>query len=92
MVPHAIAMSSMSSRPSQPASITVNGVVRDLPDGWSVMRLLTEVGARPEQVAVELNQQVLERGEYPTRLLRPGDHVEIITFVGGGGPHEVGQI
>ena len=92
MVSQAAAMSSQSPRPYQPVSITVNGVVRDLPDGWSVMRLLTEVGVRPEQVAVELNQHVLERGDYSTRLLRPGDRVEIITFVGGGGTDEVGQV
>jgi thiamine biosynthesis protein ThiS len=77
-------MSSASPRSSQPVSITVNGVVRDLPGGWSVARLLSEVGVRPEQVAVEVNQRVLDRGEFATCLLQPGDRVEIITFVGGG--------
>jgi len=77
-------MSSASPRSSQPASITVNGVVRDLPEGWSVARLLTDVGARPERVAVELNQRVLDRGEFATCRLQPGDRVEIIAFVGGG--------
>jgi len=85
-------MLSASPRSSQPASITVNGVVRDLPDDWSVARLLTEVGARPEQVAVELNQRVLDRREFATCRLRPGDRVEIITFVGGGRPDEIGQV
>ncbi|HUJ79342.1 MAG TPA: sulfur carrier protein ThiS [Nitrospiria bacterium] len=85
-------MSNTLPRSSLPASITVNGVVRDLPDGWSVARLLTELGARPEQVAVELNQQVLERGELSTRRLQPGDRVEIITFVGGGGTDEIRQV
>jgi len=77
-------MLSASSRSPRPASITVNGVVRELPDGWSVAHLLAELGARPEQVAVELNQRVLDRGEFATCRLQPGDRVEIITFVGGG--------
>jgi len=85
-------MSNASPRLSQPASITVNGVVRDLPDGWSVARLLSDVGAKPEQVAVELNQRVLDRGEYAACRLQPGDRVEIITFVGGGASDEIGQI
>jgi thiazole synthase len=77
-------MSSASPRSFQPTSITVNGVVRDLPEDWSVAHLLSDVGARPEQVAVELNQRVLDRGEFSTCRLRPGDRIEIITFVGGG--------
>jgi sulfur carrier protein len=81
----AASMSNTSPGSSQPASITVNGVVRDLPEGWSVTRLLTDRGARPEQVAVELNQRVLERQEFATCRLQPGDRIEIITFVGGGG-------
>jgi sulfur carrier protein len=82
----------MSSVSPQPASITVNGVVRILPEGWSVAHLLSEVGARPEQVAVELNQRVLNRGEFAVCRLQPGDRVEIITFVGGGAGNEIGQI
>ena len=82
-------MLSASPRSPQPASITVNGVVRELPDGWSVARLLADVGARPEQVAVELNQRVLDRGEFSMCRLQPGDRIEIITFVGGGTPDEV---
>jgi sulfur carrier protein len=85
-------MSNASPRSSQPASITVNGVVRDLPEGGSMTRLLSEVGARPEQVAVELNQRVLDRGEFTTCRLQPGDRVEIITFVGGGAGNEIGQV
>lgn len=92
MLFRATSMSNASPRSSQPASITVNGVVRDLPDGWSVTRLLAEVGARPEQVAVELNQRVLERQEYATCRLQPGDRIEIITFVGGGETDETGQV
>jgi sulfur carrier protein len=85
MLSRAASMSNASPGSSQPASITVNGVVRDLPEGWSVTRLLTDLGARPEQVAVELNQRVLERQEFATCRLQPGDRIEIITFVGGGG-------
>ncbi|MBI3621196.1 MAG: sulfur carrier protein ThiS [Nitrospirae bacterium] len=85
-------MSSVSPRSPQPASITVNGAVRDLPDGWSVGRLLADMGVKSAQVAVEVNQRVLDRGEFATCLLRPGDRVEIITFVGGGASDEVGQV
>jgi sulfur carrier protein len=35
-------------------------------------------------VAVELNMDILEKGEYATTTLKEGDSVEIVHFVGGG--------
>ena len=74
----------MPSQSIPSASITVNGTKRTVPCGWSVANLLTDVGIRPERVAVEVNQQILDCQDFATRLLQPGDDVEIITFVGGG--------
>lgn len=67
-----------------PTAIVVNGTRRSVPAGWSVAQLLADVGIRPERVAVEINQQILERGDFSLRLLREEDAIEIITFVGGG--------
>ena len=35
-------------------------------------------------VAVELNEEILAKEEYETRLLKDGDVVEIVRFMGGG--------
>jgi thiamine biosynthesis protein ThiS len=37
----------------------------------------------PDKVAIELNRRLLRREKYDT-LLKEGDWVEIVTFVGGG--------
>jgi sulfur carrier protein len=38
----------------------------------------------PTRVAVEVNLEVVPRGKHQTHVLRDGDRLEIVTFVGGG--------
>ena len=63
--------------------ITVNGEERTL-DPKTVLGYLVEIGVNPRAVAVELNLDILEKGEYATTMLNEGDKVEIVQFVGGG--------
>jgi thiamine biosynthesis protein ThiS len=37
-----------------------------------------------ERIAIELNQAVIRRAEWPATKLREGDKIEIVHFVGGG--------
>ena len=64
--------------------IQVNGEDRDVPDGMTVAGLARHLDVRPDRVAVEVNLQILDRQEFDRRELREGDHVEIISFIGGG--------
>jgi thiamine biosynthesis protein ThiS len=66
-------------------TIQVNGQKQRVEEGSTVTGLLTGLGIRHEQVAVELNLQVIDKQNYEKTLLRDGDKVEIIRFVGGGG-------
>jgi thiamine biosynthesis protein ThiS len=70
--------------------ITVNGETREITEGQSVASLLSELGIQEERVAVELNLTILNRENFKQALLRDGDRVEVIGFIGGGrGPgHE----
>ncbi len=63
--------------------ITVNGKEQRAPRGITVQRLLEDLGAPRERVAVERNRSILPRSEYDTAL-EDGDCLEIVTFVGGG--------
>ena len=63
--------------------ITVNGEERAL-EQKTVLGYLVEIGVDPRAVAVELNLDILERGEYATTMLNDGDKIEIVQFVGGG--------
>lgn len=64
--------------------IHVNGQVRETMSGTTVADLLRELNITGERVAVEVNLDILERGQFGQRLLTEGDRVEIISFIGGG--------
>ncbi len=70
--------------PATMLSITVNGEDRAVPDGSTVEALVSLLGLRREHVAVELNREIVPRAQHETRALAAGDHLEIVTFVGGG--------
>ncbi len=64
--------------------VTLNGEPRELPAGVTVAALVDELGLAARRIAVEINLDVVPRGEYPTRALRDGDVIEIVQFIGGG--------
>ena len=64
--------------------ITVNGQPRAATPGTSVAALLASMGVDPARVAIERNEEVVPRKTWPEALLREGDKIEIVSFVGGG--------
>ncbi|MEQ1844555.1 MAG: sulfur carrier protein ThiS [Nitrospira sp.] len=64
--------------------IHVNGEVRTWRSGATVTELLQDLDIRTERVAVELNLEILDRAVFDQRLLKDGDRVEILGFIGGG--------
>jgi thiamine biosynthesis protein ThiS len=64
--------------------IVLNGEPREVPDGLTVLALLDSLGLDPGRVAVELDQSILKKPEWPNRTLQPGARLEIVHFVGGG--------
>ena len=64
--------------------ITLNGEPYDLTGPVTVTQLLSHLKIDPRRVAVELNLVVLKRGAFDSSLVRDGDQVEIVNFVGGG--------
>ncbi len=65
-------------------TIELNGEPFELDAEQPVSRLIERLGLRPVRIAVEVNREVVTKAEYPRTLLRHGDKVEIINFVGGG--------
>lgn len=52
--------------------------------GENVADYLTESSYDIKRVAVELNGDILPKSQYSDTLLKDGDCVEIVSFVGGG--------
>ena len=64
--------------------IRVNGEDKEIADGLSVAGLLDELQIRAGRVVVELNRDIVRRDVHVSTLLKEGDSLEIVHFVGGG--------
>jgi len=64
--------------------VTVNDASRELPDGATVQDLIAALGLSGKRVAIEVNRTLIPRANHPQHLLHPGDHIEVVTLVGGG--------
>jgi len=65
-------------------SLTVNGQAQGVPEGTTVEQLLKLLDIVAERVVVEVNVKILRRREHAGAVLKAGDRVEIVRFVGGG--------
>lgn len=63
--------------------VKVNGEQTAL-DGRTVAELLEKQGYDRTRVAVELNMDILPKSQYDSTILKDGDSVEVVRFVGGG--------
>lgn len=64
--------------------LTINGEPRDFPDGLTLAALIAQLGMKADRVAVELNLEIVPRGNWEATQLKDGDKLEIVHFVGGG--------
>lgn len=64
--------------------IVVNGERRPVEEGTTVLALLSGLALADTRVAVERNRTLVRRADFAGTVLREGDAVEIVTFVGGG--------
>lgn len=64
--------------------VHINGEEKEIGSQLSVAQLLQELGIRPGRVVVELNRDILSREAHDKTLLKDGDQIEIVHFVGGG--------
>jgi len=65
--------------------VTINGKPDDIVEGLTVDRLLAEQEVKmPEMVSVELNGDILRRSQFHCAVVKEGDQIEFIYFMGGG--------
>jgi sulfur carrier protein len=64
--------------------IQVNGEPREVDDHIPLPELIARLNLKSEQIAIELNHEVVRRAQWPGVVLQTGDVVEIVHFVGGG--------
>ncbi len=64
--------------------IQVNGELINCSPDVNLPQLLTQINLNPRLVAVEYNGEILHRQYWEQTMLKEGDHLEIVTIVGGG--------
>ena len=69
---------------SDSMTVHVNGASKKLPDGATVTRLIESLSLGATRVAVEVNKELVVRKAWAAHVLKDGDRVEVVTFVGGG--------
>src|SRR4051812_20472408 len=66
--------------------ITLNGERREFPMALTVADLLRQLGVKPEDVAVELNRELVTRARHAGTAISEGGELEVVTLVAGGAP------
>ena len=64
--------------------ITVNGKQIQLTSEMSVADYLEQNNNQINRIAVEMNEEILPKYSYSETMLKDGDRLEVVTFVGGG--------
>lgn len=65
-------------------SVTINGEKRQVDQGQSLLDLLRHLELEPGTVVVEHNRAIVRRPALGETVVRDGDTVEVVHFVGGG--------
>ncbi len=64
--------------------IILNGEPYQIGENRSIVDLVHLLNLVPERLAIELNLDILPKSAWGETLLKPGDRVEMVHFVGGG--------
>ena len=70
-------------------TLHINGDARSFPDPappaqFTLAALIEALNMKSDRVAVELNLEIAPRDRWPSTVLKDGDRLEIVHFVGGG--------
>ncbi len=65
-------------------TITLNGQKREVPDSITVLGLLEHLNIQQQRVAVERNEEIVKKALYAETVIREGDSLEVVSFMGGG--------
>ena len=64
--------------------ITVNGKVKSIFDNYNISELVNDLKIPLKKVAIELNQEIMDKKNINKIVLKKNDKIEIVHFIGGG--------
>lgn len=64
--------------------IKINGKTKIVEDNQTVADIINKLKLNVDRIVVEYNGEVLDKKNYDSIVLKDGDVLELIQFVGGG--------
>jgi thiamine biosynthesis protein ThiS len=64
--------------------LIINGEERTVEGPLTLQGLIEQLEMKSDRVAIELNREIAQRGQWTSMELKDGDQLEIVHFVGGG--------
>jgi sulfur carrier protein len=64
--------------------IKLNGKVKKIPKDFKIDKLISDLKIPIKKVAIELNQEILDKKKLNKIKLKKNDKIEIVHFIGGG--------
>ena len=64
--------------------IKVNGKFQSISDNYKISDLVKDLKIPLKKVAIELNQEIMDKKKISKIILKKNDKIEIVHFIGGG--------
>ena len=64
--------------------IKANGKIKSIPDNYKMSDLVNKLKIPIKKVAIELNQEIIDKKNIDKINLKNNDKIEIVHFIGGG--------
>ena len=64
--------------------IKINGKVKLIRENTNLLKLINRLKIPLKKVAIELNQEIVDKKKLSVKILKKNDRIEIVHFIGGG--------
>ena len=64
--------------------IKANGKIKSIPENYKMSDLVKNLKIPVKKVAIELNQEIIDKNKLNKIKLKKNDIIEIVHFIGGG--------
>ena len=64
--------------------IKVNGKFKHVTENYKILDLVKDLKIPLKKVAIELNQEIIDKKKISKIILKKDDKIEIVHFIGGG--------
>ena len=64
--------------------IKVNGKFKNVTENYKISNLVKDLKIPLKKVAIELNQEIMDKKNISKIILKKNDKIEIVHFIGGG--------